>query len=271
MPVDVTLVKGVVIVGAGVASGFINAIVGSGSLISFPALVGSGFERLTANIANNIGQFPGSLSAVHGFRRELKGQESRIRRFVPASLLGSIIGALLLLRFPGSFKEVVPILVMVGVVLVLSGPKVQARVKARRAAAAAAGITTATDHINPLAFVGVFLAGIYGGYFGAAQGVILVGVLGMAISDELVRINALKNVLAATVNGIAAVVFIARGYIHFPWFKSGTGIAWLAAFLIGIGAIAGAQIGALSDARFHQTCCAASSAWSARSWPSSSG
>ncbi len=229
MPVDLTLVKGAVIVGAGVASGFINAIVGSGSLISFPALVGSGFERLAANIANNLGQFPGSMSAVYGYRRELTGQAVRIRKLVPASLVGSAIGALLLLSYPGSFKDVVPILVLVGVVLVLSAPLVQARVKARRAAA---GNVVADDHIHPLAIAGVFLAGIYGGYFGAAQGVILVGVLGMAISDELVRINALKNVLAMTVNGIAAVVFVIRG-----------DIPWLGAFLVGIGAIAGAQIG----------------------------
>lgn len=233
MPVDLTLVKGAVIVGAGVASGFINAIVGSGSLISFPALVGSGFERLAANIANNLGQFPGSMSAVYGYRRELTGQAVRIRKLVPASLVGSAIGALLLLSYPGSFKDVVPILVLVGVVLVLAAPLVQARVKARRAAAGnVVADVVADDHIHPLAIAGVFLAGIYGGYFGAAQGVILVGVLGMAISDELVRINALKNVLAMTVNGIAAVVFVIRG-----------DIPWLGAFLVGIGAIVGAQIG----------------------------
>ena len=234
MPVDLTLVKGAVIVGAGVASGFINAIVGSGSLISFPALVGSGFERLAANIANNLGQFPGSMSAVYGYRRELTGQVVRIRKLVPASLVGSIIGALLLLSYPGSFKEVVPVLVLVGVVLVLSAPLVQSRVKARRAAAGdvVAVDVVADEHIHPLAIAGVFLAGIYGGYFGAAQGVILVGVLGMAISDELVRINALKNVLAMSVNGIAAVVFFIRG-----------DIPWLGAFLVGVGATVGAQIG----------------------------
>ena len=239
MPVDLTLVKGAVIVGAGVASGFINAIVGSGSLISFPALVGSGFERLAANIANNLGQFPGSMSAVYGYRRELTGQAVRIGKLVPASLVGSIIGALLLLSYPGSFKEVVPVLVLVGVVLVLSAPLVQSRVKARRAAAGdvvaddvVADDVVADEHIHPLAIAGVFLAGIYGGYFGAAQGVILVGVLGMAISDELVRINALKNVLAMSVNGIAAVVFFIRG-----------DIPWLGAFLVGIGATVGAQIG----------------------------
>lgn len=225
-----TVARGAVIVAAGVASGFVNAIVGSGSLISFPALVGSGFERLAANIANNIGQFPGSLSAVYGYRRELAGQWGRVRKLVPVSFVGSITGALLLLKYPGSFRQVVPVLILVGVALVLLAPLVQARVKARRAAE---GGVTHPDHLHAAALVGVFLAGIYGGYFGAGQGVILVGVLGMALSDELVRINALKNVLASIVNGIAAVVFIIRG-----------DIPWLAAALIGSGAIVGAQIGA---------------------------
>ncbi len=233
MPVDVSLVRGALIVAAGVASGFINAIVGSGSLISFPALVGSGFERLAANIANNIGQFPGSMSAVYGFRRELVGQSARIRRLVPASFVGSITGALLLLKFPGSFKKVVPILILVGVALVLAAPTVQARVKARRLEAGGDGAADGEDHINLAAIFGVLAAGVYGGYFGAGQGVILVGVLGMAISDELVRINALKNVLAMIVNGIAGVVFIIRG-----------DIPWLGAALIGVGAVVGAQIGA---------------------------
>ena len=229
MPVDVSVLRGAVILAAGVGSGFVNAIVGSGSLISFPALVGSGFERLAANIANNVGQFPGSISAVYGYRRELVGQSARVRRLVPASLVGSVTGALLVLKYPGSFKQVVPVLILVGVALVLAAPVVQSRVKARRAAA---GGVAHPDHINVLALLGVFLAGIYGGYFGAGQGVILVGVLGMAISDELVRINALKNVLTMIVNGIAAVVFIIRG-----------DIPWLGAALIGVGATIGAQIG----------------------------
>jgi uncharacterized protein len=230
VPVDVTLARGAIIVAAGVGSGFINAIVGSGSLISFPVLVGSGFERLAANIANNIGQFPGSMSAVYGFRRELEGQSARIRKLVPISLVGSVTGALLLLKYPKSFKQVVPFLILLGVALVLAAPHVQARVKARRAAE---GGVTHPDHINGAALAVIFLAGIYGGYFGAGQGVILVGVLGMALSDELVRINALKNVLAMIVNGIAAVVFILRA-----------DIPWLAAGLIAVGAVVGAQIGA---------------------------
>ena len=230
MPVDVTLVKGALIVAAGVASGFINAIVGSGSLISFPALVGAGFARLPANIANNIGQFPGSISAIYGYRREIKGQQARIKKLVPASFIGSVAGALLLLRYPDSFGQVVPFLVLIGVALVLLAPTVQARVKARQAST---GTVRHADEINPLTVVVVAIAGVYGGYFGAGQGVILVGVLGMALTDELVRINALKNVLVTIVNGIAAVIFVARG-----------DVPWLAAGLIGIGAIVGAQLGA---------------------------
>jgi uncharacterized protein len=229
VPVEIDTLKGALIVAAGVGSGFVNAIVGSGSLISFPVLVGAGFERLAANIANNIGQFPGSISAVVGYRKELVGQNARIKKLVPISFVGSVIGASLLLAYPGSFKQVVPILILVGVVLVLASPHVQKRVKARREAS---GTVVGVDHINNAALAAVLVAGIYGGYFGAGQGVILVGVLGMSLSDELVRVNALKNVLAMVVNGVAAVVFIARG-----------DIAWLAALLVGIGAIVGAQIG----------------------------
>ena len=230
VPVDITVARGAIIVAAGVVSGFINAIVGSGSLISFPVLVGSGFERLAANIANNIGQFPGSMSAVYGYRRELTGQGGRVRKLVPVSLVGSVTGALLLLKYPKSFKQVVPFLILVGVVLVLAAPHVQTWVKARRAVA---GNEVHPDHINAAALFAVFLTGIYGGYFGAGQGVILVGVLGMALSDELVRVNALKNVLAMIVNGVAAVVFILRAPIP-----------WLGAGLIAVGAITGAQLGA---------------------------
>lgn len=244
MSVELTLAKGALIALAGCGAGFVNAIVGSGTLISFPTLLGTGFEKVAANMANNIGLAPGSVSAVIGYRRELVGQRRRLLMLGPASALGGLTGALLLLNLPSSaFKKVVPFLVLLGVALVIAQPIVQKRMKARRsvAGASAGGGTasdvgshsTAAERIRPIVIFVVFLTGIYGGYFGAGQGVILTGLLGMALTDDMQRINATKNVLASLVNGVAATVFI----ILRP-------IAWPPAILIAVGSVIGAQIGA---------------------------
>jgi uncharacterized protein len=237
MVVELTLAKGALIALAGCAAGFINAIVGSGTLISFPTLLGAGFERVAANMANNIGLAPGSFSAVVGYRRELAGQRRRLSILGPASVLGGLTGALLLLTLPSTaFKTVVPFLVLLGVALVIAQPFVQKRVKARRAASGvetdALGAPT-VEHIGPALIFVVFLTGIYGGYFGAGQGVILTGLLGMALTEDMQRINAAKNVLAGLVNGVAAIVFIAL-----------RPISWAPAILIAVGSVLGAQIGA---------------------------
>jgi uncharacterized protein len=237
MAVELTLAKGALIALAGGGAGFINAIVGSGTLISFPTLLGAGFEKVAANMANNIGLAPGSFSAVVGYRRELAGQRRRLSILGPASLLGGLTGALLLLTLPSkAFKTVVPFLVLLGVVLVIAQPFVQQRVKARRGASgvgADALGASAVEHIGPALIFVVFLTGIYGGYFGAGQGVILTGLLGMALTEDMQRINAAKNVLAGLVNGVAALVFIAL-----------RPISWAPAILIAVGSVVGAQIGA---------------------------
>lgn len=242
MPVDLDLSKGLLIGLAGAAAGFINAIVGSGTLLSFPTLIGVGYESVPANMANSIGLTPGSLSAAHGYRRELAGQKERLLRFAPASASGALIGALLVLVLPPSyFKRIVPFLVLVGVVLVLLQPRTQRRLRARIAASEAAGTAPpagSREHISRRVQFGVFLTGVYGGYFGAGQGVILTGMLGSALVDDLQRINATKNVLAAIANGVASVVFILRGGV--PW--------WPAAIIAGA-SIIGAQFGALIGRR----------------------
>lgn len=245
--VDLTLVSTIAIVAAGAAAGFMNAVVGSGTLVSFPTLVGIGYVPQAANIANTIGLSPGSLSAAVGFRHELRGQQHRLKVLVPASALGAITGALLLLTLPSTyFKAIVPFLIMVGVGLVAMQPRMQARLKARLAAEAVSANAdiprSSKREISPPVWVAVFLAGIYGGYFGAAQGVILVGVLGLVLSDELIRINALKNALATVVNGVAAVLFIIRGDVE-----------WTPALLIAGGSIVGAQIGSTVGRRIPST------------------
>lgn len=231
MAVDLTLLRAVAITAAGCGAGFVNSIVGSGTLISFPTLVGVGYIEKIANITNNTGLVPGSFSAVAAQRRELKGQRTRLLRLVPASALGGLTGALLLLALPSRyFKRIVPFLILVGVALVVLGPIIQSRVRDR---AAARGETpSAPAHVSPWLQLGVMLAGIYGGYFGAAQGVILLGLMGTALDDSMARINATKNVLAGTVNLIAATVFIIHG-----------GVVWSAAALLAAGSVVGGVLG----------------------------
>ncbi len=220
-----TPAEALAVLGAGLAAGTINTVVGSGSLITFPTLLALGYPAVLANVTNNVGLVPGSFSGVIGYRHELTGQRSRLAVLGPASVLGGLTGAVLLLALPGSvFKRVIPALILLACVLVAAQPRLSRLMAERRRAADGAG---------PALWVTVYLTGVYGGYFGAAQGVILIALLAIFIADDLQRLNAAKNVLALLVNGTAAVLFIA--FTH---------VAWGAAALIAVGASAGGQIGA---------------------------
>jgi uncharacterized membrane protein YfcA len=214
------------IVAAGLAAGTVNTIVGSGSLITFPTLLAVGYPSVTANVSNNIGLVPGSASGVYGFRRELVGQGTRVRTLAVASGSGGLLGGILLLTLPSTvFDAVVPVLILVAVGLMAVQPRLASWIAERRTAGAR------DVGLAPLAIV--FASGIYGGYFGAAQGVILLAVLGVFVPDDLRRTNALKNVLAGTVNGIAAILFVLFA-----------DVAWEAVALIAVGAVVGGAIGA---------------------------
>jgi uncharacterized membrane protein YfcA len=226
----VTGLEGVAVVAAGLAAGTINAIVGSGSLITFPTLLAVGYPAVLANVSNTIGLVPGSVSGAVGYRRELAGQRARILTLLPAAVLGGLTGAILLLALPGSvFRRVVPVLILLAVVLVL----VQPRVARRRA-----NLGTTRTAAGPVLQVGTFATAVYGGYFGAAQGVILLALLGITLDDDLQRLNAVKNVLAAAVNAVAAVLFMAT-----------THIAWLAVVLLLSGSTVGGLLGAVLGRR----------------------
>ncbi len=193
--------QAVLVFGAGIAAGTINTVVGSGTLLTFPVLLAVGLPPVTANVSNTLGLAPGSLSGAIGYRSELVGQRPRLLRLGLASMLGGVLGAILLLTLPaGAFKDIVPVLIVLALVLVVVQPRLSKRMAAR----------TAGDRVavTPLLWVLVFATGVYGGYFGAAQGVILVATMGVLLDESLQRINAAKNVLAGLVNGIAAVVFI---------------------------------------------------------------
>lgn len=209
---------------AGLGAGTVNAIVGSGSLITFPTLLALGYPPVLANVSNNVGLVPGSVSAVHAYRRELGGQGSRLRMLGPASLAGGLTGAVVLLALPHSvFKAAVPFLVLLAAVMMALQPRITTWMAARGERHVHGGV--------PLV-VGVYLTGIYGGYFGAAQGVILMALLAIFIDDDLQRLNGTKNALALIVNGVAGIVFIAVAHID-----------WSVAALIAAGSIIGGQLG----------------------------
>lgn len=209
----------------------INTVVGSGTLITFPTLLALGVPPVIANISNTVGLAPGSLSGAWATRRELDGQQRRVLWLGSASLLGGIAGALLLLWLPAkAFDAIVPILIGLGCVLVIVQPFIARRLAYRRA-------RLGTDAAPPvlgsvLLWLAIALTAVYGGYFGAAQGVLFIAILGIGFAESLARINAIKNVLATIVNGIAAVVFVIVSQVNWP-----------AAIAIAVGSVLGAQLG----------------------------
>lgn len=217
---------GVLIFLAGLGAGTINTVVGSGSLITFPTLIALGYAPVLANVSNNVGLVPGNVSGVYGYRRELGGQRTRVLTLGCASVTGGLTGAVLLLVLPSSvFADVVPVLIIIALVLVVTGPRLSTWLDERRGGAEAT--------IGPVLLAAVYLTGVYGGYFGAAQGIILIALLSIFLNDHLQRLNAAKNVLVAGVNGVAAVVFML-----------GSEIDWKVVTLIAASSVIGGQIGA---------------------------
>ena len=213
-----------VVAAAGFLAGVINTVVGSGSLLTFPALLAAGYPPLVANVSNTVGVLFGSVSGAIGYRRELSGQMARLIGLGAFSLAGGLTGAILLLVLPSAvFRNVVPVLVLLAVVLVVVQPHLNRLLAHRRHGTGGAVVLR----------VAVFLAGVYGGYFGAAQGVLLIGILGILVADDMQRLNGLKNVLATLVNGVAALVFVIRAPV-----------AWEPVLIIAISGIIGGQVGA---------------------------
>ncbi|MGH3577763.1 MAG: sulfite exporter TauE/SafE family protein [Mycobacterium sp.] len=211
---------------AGMAAGAINTVAGSGSLITFPTLLAFGYPAVVANVTNTVGLVPGSLSGTIGYRRELEGQRHRLVVLGTASLAGGTTGAVLLLVLPGSvFRQIVPGLILVACALMV----IQPRMSRRRAA----GEGSRPRHGGPGLYLTVYATAIYGGYFGAAQGVILIALLSIFLTDDLQRLNAIKNVLTVVANGVAGLIFIVFAQV-----------AWEPAGLIAAGAIIGGQLGA---------------------------
>ncbi len=224
-----SVLDALLVVAAGMGAGIINTIVGSGTLITFPTLLFLGFPALTANVSNTVGLVVGGAGGVYGYRAELTGQPL-VRRLLPLSVLGSLVGAALLLVLPpAAFRAIVPALIALALVLVLVGPRIQA------AAARRSGTSSAAPSRGAAMGTGVLVGGVYGGYFGAAQGVLLMGLFSALTTEDLQRLNALKNVLATAVNVVAAAAFLLFAREH---------ITWTVVVLIAFGSLLGSLLGA---------------------------
>ncbi|GAU68502.1 hypothetical protein SSP35_07_03090 [Streptomyces sp. NBRC 110611] len=228
--------EAVAVLAAGVGAGAINTIVGSGTLLTFPVLLAFGLPPVTANVSNSLGLVPGSLSGAFGYRRELAGQRRRLLGLGLTALIGGLGGAILLLALPAkTFQTIVPVLIALALVLVIAQPTLAARLRARHERNG----TTAHPDGGPALLVGLLLTSVYGGYFGAAQGVIQLSLMGLLLHHEdLQRINALKNVLVAIVNGVAAVFFLFVATFD-----------WAAVALIAVGSTLGGLLGARAGRR----------------------
>lgn len=221
--------QAVAIIAAGLVAGTINTIVGSGTLVTFPTLLFFGYAPVSANISNSLGLVAGGFSGAWGYRHELGQVRSTLLALLPASLVGSVIGASLLLVLPESaFETIVPVLIALALVLVVTGPRLN-----RWAAGHHTDRLTRGRWVALL--LGVVGTGVYGGYFGAAQGVLLIGLLGVLLPYGLQQLNGLKNVCTLVANLVAALVFLVvdPGQID-----------WLVVLLIAIGSLAGGFVGA---------------------------
>jgi uncharacterized protein len=225
----------ILIVFAGLGAGAINAVVGSGTLITFPTLVAMGYPPVTATMSNAVGLVAGSVSGTWGYRRELRGQWDRLRWQIPASVLGAAVGAWLLLHLPDKvFARVVPVLLIAALALVVVGPRIQTWARQR-----AEDSGRSAEEVSPRRMAALvastFAIGVYGGYFTAAQGIMLVGAMGALLPESVQRTNAAKNLLALLVNIVAALAYTLVAFDR---------VSWPVAGLIAGGSLIGGWLGA---------------------------
>ena len=193
---------------AGIAAGISNGIAGGGTFLSFPTLVALGIPTLQANVSSTVGILPSSLGGIRGFRRELSTHSKLLRELAPPCVVGSVAGtALLLVGSQQTFKVVVPWLIGMATLIFALAPHVTKRL----------GKVDLTDNVNPVRrrslFAGVFFASVYGGYFGAGLGIVLLAVMALTLPFEIYELQGLRSALSMMINAVAAVVFIVRGHL----------------------------------------------------------
>jgi uncharacterized membrane protein YfcA len=231
----VPVTQAILIAFAGFGAGAINAVVGSGTLITFPTLVALGYPPVTSTMSNAVGLVAGNVSSTWGYRRELRGQWDRLRWQIPASIVGAVLGAWLLLHLPEkTFTAVVPVLLILALIMVVIGPRIQRWAQDR---AEKAGRSPDDISAGRMAAVvaSTFAIGVYGGYFTAAQGILLVGVMGALLPESVQRMNAAKNLLTLIVNVVAALAYTSVAFHR---------ISWPVAGLIAVGSLLGGWLGA---------------------------
>jgi len=231
-----TIVDAALVLLAGVGAGAMNAVVGAGTLITFPTLVALGVPPVLANVSNTVGLVPGSVAGAYAFRATLTGRGTLLARLVTASAVGGVLGgALLLVLPPGAFELVVPVLLLLSGALAAAQPRVAAAVARRRAARVETDQgprPRAAVRAGPWLLAGVAATGVYGGYFGAAQGVILLALLGIFVEGEMTEVNGIKNVLAGVANLVSSLLFILIADVD-----------WQLAGLVAVGATIGGTLG----------------------------
>ena len=211
---------------AGIVAGTINTVVGSGTLFTFPVLLAFGYAPVVANVSNTIGLVPGSAAGAVGYRRELAGQRRRLVILVGASVAGGIIGAVALLTLPASaFKAIVPVFIVLALGLIIAQPAINRALERSGAGQ--------RDQPGPRTAAATLASGVYGGYFGAAQGILVLAILSLSLKDELQRLNAVKVVTTGSVNLVSGIVFVFAAHI-----------AWAPAALIAGGSLLGGVLGA---------------------------
>ncbi|MFJ4207705.1 sulfite exporter TauE/SafE family protein [Paenarthrobacter sp. NPDC089675] len=230
------IISSILIFFAGLWAGTINAVVGSGTLVTFPVLIALGVVPVVASMSNAMGLVAGTAAGAWGYRRELAGRGRQLLKLMPASLLGGITGAWLLLHLPEKvFGYVAPVLLVAALLMVLFQPKLQAWIRNREQNPEHA-LKDKSHGI--LLVVLIYLAGVYGGYFVAAQGILLVGILGVFMSGTMQNANAMKNILTLTVNMVAAVSYLIFAFDRINWL-----VVLLIAVSSTIGGLVGSKVG----------------------------
>jgi hypothetical protein len=224
---DLTLLEALVLVAAAFCAGAINAVAGGGTLLTFPALVAVGYPAKVANVTNTLAVWPGTVSGSYAYRNELGAQRRRLILLTIPSVAGALVGAALLLTTPGdTFEDVVPFLIYFGALLLLFQERLSSIAAGRKLT------SRGGDHVPVTLFATVFLGAIYGAYFGAGLGIILLGLFAILLPDNLQSSNALKGAIAGIVNGMAAVYFALFGPVE-----------WLPAVIMAGGSLAGGYMG----------------------------
>jgi len=224
-------VEAMLIIAAGVGAGVMNAVVGAGTLVTFPTLLLLGYSPVLANVSNTVGLVPGSVMATIGYRGTLRGRGPVVRRLIVAATVGGLTGGSLLVLLPGrAFDTIVPWLLLIAAVLAAFQPRIASAIAVRRAARGAG--EGPAGPVAPGVVLLIGLTGVYGGYFGAAQGVMLLVVLGLALGGPLNELNGVKNILGGTANLVAALLFIAISEVD-----------WVVAGLVAVGATIGGGLG----------------------------